>query len=35
MLLEFGARSRAGGADRVGIRSTVIMEDRKDVVGIY
>ena len=34
-LLELGARSRAGGADRVSIRSTSIVEDRKDVVGVH
>jgi len=35
VLLELGARSGAGGAGRIGVRSTVIMEDREDVVGIY
>ena len=34
-LLELGARSRAGGAGRVSIRSTSIVEDREDVVGVH
>jgi hypothetical protein len=35
VLLEFGARRRAGGAGRVSVRSTVIVENREDFVGIY
>lgn len=35
VLQELGARSRAGGADRVGIRSARIVEDGEDVVGVY
>ncbi len=34
-LLKLGARNRAGGADRVSIRSARIVEDREDVVGVY
>lgn len=34
-LLELGARSRARGTDRVGVRSTGIVENREDVVGIH
>ena len=35
VLLELGARSRAGGANRVSIRSARIVEDSEDVVGVY
>ena len=34
-LLELGARSRAGGAGRVSVGSTGIVENREDVVRIY
>jgi hypothetical protein len=34
-LLKLGARSRTGGAGRVSVRSTIIVEDSEDVVGIY
>jgi len=35
VLLELGARSRAGGAGRVTVGSTGIVENREDVVSIY
>ena len=35
VLFELGARSRAGGAGRVRVGSTGIVENREDVVSIY